>query len=82
MSYTVYVLRTNRNTLYTGIAKDLEHRLDEHRSKSKKSAKYMRGVESFELVHSEIYETRGDALKREYEIKQLTKAEKEELISE
>jgi putative endonuclease len=78
--YTVYILRTSRDTLYTGIAKDLEHRLEEHRSKSVRSAKYMRGMDGFELVHTEKCESRGDALKREYEIKQLRRVEKEELI--
>ena len=40
--YTVYILRTSKDTLYTGIAKNLEKRLNEHRTHSKKSAKYMK----------------------------------------
>jgi len=40
----------------------------------------LRMFESFKLVYSESQPTRGDALKREYELKQLTRAEKEELI--
>ncbi|GEM_PF-1952476 len=40
----------------------------------------MRGMDGFELVHTEKCESRGDALKREYEIKQLRRVEKEELI--
>lgn len=81
MPYSVYILRTNKNTLYIGQAKNLEKRLLEHRSKSKRSAKYMRMFDGFQLVYSEKQPTVGDALKREYELKQLTRAEKEKLIS-
>lgn len=78
--YTVYILRTSKNTLYTGISNNLEKRLNEHRLKTKKSAKYMRSFESFELVHSEKFETKSLALKREAEIKKLTRKEKDSLI--
>jgi putative endonuclease len=79
--YIVYILRTSKNTLYTGISNNLEKRLNEHRIHSKKSAKYMRSFDSFELVHTERFETRGEALKREFEIKRLTKKDKEYLIN-
>lgn len=78
--YTVYILRTSKNTLYTGITNNLKKRLSEHKLKGEKSAKYMRSFSSFELVHTEIYNTRSEALKREAQIKQLTKKEKESLI--
>ena len=78
--YTVYILRTSKNTLYTGQTNNLEKRLLEHKSHSKKSAKYMRAFESFELVYTEKYKTRSLALKREAEIKRLTKTQKEILI--
>ncbi|EKE04941.1 MAG: hypothetical protein ACD_19C00428G0003 [uncultured bacterium] len=79
--YTVYILKTSKNTLYTGITTNLKKRLNEHRLKGKKSAKYMRSFESFELVYSEMVETRGEALKREFEIKSLTRKKKESLIN-
>jgi putative endonuclease len=78
--FFVYILRTSANTLYVGQTNNLEKRMDEHRSKTIKSSKYIRSFESFELVYSEKYETRSEALKREYELKQLTKAQKEALI--
>lgn len=78
--YTVYILKTSGNTLYTGITNNLPKRLSEHKSKGKKSAKYMRAFESFDLVHTEKLRTRGEALKREAQIKQLTRKEKESLI--
>lgn len=67
--YTVYILKTSKNTLYTGITNNLEKRLSEHRNHTKKSAKYMRGFESFDLVYTENFETKSEALKREIEIK-------------
>lgn len=78
--YFVYILKTSKNTLYTGITNNLEKRLETHKSKSGKSAKYMRSFESFELVYIEKVTNKSTALKREYEIKKLTKKQKEELI--
>jgi putative endonuclease len=78
--FFVYILRTSSNTLYVGQTNNLEKRIEEHRSKTIKSSKYVRSFESFELVYSEKYETRSEAMKREYELKQLTKAQKEKLI--
>jgi len=78
--YTVYILRTSKNTLYTGITNNLVKRLKEHKSKSKKSAKYMRSFDNFDLVYKKEYKTRGEALKREAQIKKLTRKQKEGLI--
>lgn len=78
--FTVYILKTSKNTLYTGQTNNLKRRLFEHKSKSKKSAKYIRCFESFELVYKEKYETRGEAMRREIEIKKLTKLQKEKLL--
>lgn len=80
MSYFVYILRTSANTLYIGQTNNLEKRLKEHKSKSKKSAKYMRAFATFELVYKEEYKTRTESLKREYELKQWPKSKKEVLI--
>lgn len=81
MKYFVYILRTSANTLYIGQTNNLEKRLKEHASKSSRSAKYMRAFDSFTLVYSEKYETRSEVLKREWQLKQLTKTQKENLIS-
>ncbi len=78
--YYVYILKTSRNTLYTGQTNNISRRLEEHKSRSKKSSKYMRSFKSFELVHTEIYKTLTEALKREFEIKKLTKKQKGTLI--
>lgn len=67
--YTVYILQTSKNTLYTGITNNLEKRLKEHRNRGGKSAKYMKAFDDFKLVFTENQKTRSDALKREHQIK-------------
>lgn len=81
MAYTVYILRTSSNTLYTGQTNNLEKRLKQHKSKTSKSAKYMRSFKSFELVYSESHPTLSQALKRETELKKLSHTQKEALIN-
>jgi putative endonuclease len=81
VTYTVYILRTSSNTLYTGQTNNLEKRLREHKSKSRRSAKYMRSFESFDLAYKETLPTLSQALKREIEIKKLTHKQKEALIN-
>ena len=78
MDYTLYILRTNKNTLYTGITNNLDKRLLDH--KNKVGSKYMRSFSTFILVYKECSLTKSDALKREFIIKKLTKKQKEQLI--
>lgn len=80
MPFTVYILRTSSNTLYIGQTNNLEKRLKEHQNKTSKSAKYMKYFSSFKLVYSEEYTSRIEAMKRERQLKKLTKAQKEALI--
>ncbi len=79
--FYVYILRTSSNTLYIGQTNNLEKRIKEHQAKTIKSSKYVRSFPSFELVYSEQFDTRSEALKREYTLKQLTKAQKEALVT-
>jgi putative endonuclease len=68
------------DTLYTGIATELDRRIEEHNA-SDKGAKYTRVRRPVELVYSEKYPDRSSASKREYEIKKkMTRAEKLALI--
>ena len=80
MSYFVYILECSDKTLYTGIATDLERRLDEHNN-SDKGAKYTKIRRPLTLVYSEESENRSSASKREYEIKKLSREKKLELIN-
>lgn len=79
--FTVYILRTSKNTLYIGQTNNLTRRLKQHRSKSSKASKYLRAFKSFQLVYTEPQPDLSSALKREYQLKQLTKAQKEKLIN-
>ncbi|GAB3055321.1 GIY-YIG nuclease family protein [Salinicoccus sesuvii] len=74
----VYIIRCADNTLYTGYAKDIKARIAKHNSGN--GAKYTRNRGPVHLVHSESYETKSEALKREYEIKRLTRQQKLALI--
>ena len=80
MSFFVYIVSCADATLYTGYAKDIAARLREHNGDEKGGARYTRGRRPVELVYSEICETKSDAMKREYAIKQLSRAEKQHLI--
>ena len=80
MSYSVYIVKCSDNTLYTGIAKDVTKRLDEHNNSSK-GAKYTKARRPVTLLHVEEFEDRSSASKREYAIKQLTRSEKLLLIT-
>jgi len=79
-SFVVYILRTSSNTLYIGQTNNLEKRLKEHKGKTSKSAKYMKYFASFELVYTEEYTTRKEALQREWQLKQWPKTKKEALV--
>ena len=74
----LYILRCGDGTLYSGITTDVEKRLAQHRSG--KGAKYTRGRQPLELVYQENCEDHSAALKREYEIKRLSREEKMALI--
>ena len=74
----LYILRCKDDTLYTGITKDVEKRLEMHRRGS--GAKYTRGRAPLELVYREICGSHSAALKREREVKALSRWEKLELI--
>ena len=78
MPWYVYILRCGDGTLYTGVTDDVPRRLAAHRSG--KGAKYTRGRGPLELVYQEEVPDKSAALKRESEIKRLTRQEKERLI--
>ncbi len=79
MSYFVYILECSDKTYYTGIAKDVTKRLDEHNNSSK-GAKYTKARRPVKLLHVESYEDRSSASKREYAIKKLSREQKSELL--
>lgn len=77
--YFIYILRCSDNSLYCGQTKDLERRIQEHNGPDSKS-KYTRSRRPVKLAYAEKSKTINEALKREFEIKKMTKLEKEKLI--
>ena len=80
MSYFVYIVQCSDNTLYTGIATDVQRRVEEHNS-SAKGAKYTKTRRPVKLMYSEELEDRSQATKREIAIKKLSREKKLELIN-
>jgi putative endonuclease len=79
-TWYVYILECGDGTLYTGITDDVQRRLATHRSG--KGAKYTRGRLPLELRYQEICESYSHALRRECQIKKLSRKEKIEMIIE
>ena len=65
--YYVYIIECEGGSLYTGITNDLERRFFEH--KTKIGGHYTRSHKVEKILYTEEYLTRGEALKREAEIK-------------
>jgi putative endonuclease len=78
--YYVYILECSDGSYYTGQTKNLEIRIKEHNGHLKGGAKYTRGRAPVILKHSEQYSTRGEALKREAEIKKMDRKGKKVII--
>jgi putative endonuclease len=76
----VYVVECDDGTLYTGYTTDVERRVAEHNAGD--GARYTRGRTPVELVYTEAYASRSAAMSREYEVKQLSRAEKERLVGD
>ena len=74
-----YILRCADGTYYTGWTNNLEKRLAAHNAGA--ASKYTRSRRPVELVYHERFETKEEAMSREWRIKQLTRAQKEALIN-
>ena len=75
----VYILKCIDGSLYTGSTNDLEKRFETH--KSGKGGKYTRSHKPVRIVFSEKYDNKIIALRKEREIKLLTRKEKLEYIN-
>ena len=78
--YYTYMLRCEDNSIYTGITTDLKRRLEEHRSKSIKCAKYTLTHSAMQFEAAWESNSRSLASKLEYNLKKLKKVQKEDLI--
>ena len=78
MKYYLYILQTKDDTLYCGIARDVQRRFLEHLNG--KGAKYTRSHKPLKIVYTKEYDNKSDALKEECRIKKLKRSQKLELI--
>ena len=78
--YYTYMLRCSDNSIYTGMTSNLEKRIKEHLSKSKNGAKYTKSHNAIKLETAWRSKEKSLACKLEYQIKHLTKKQKESLI--
>jgi len=80
-AWNVYMVRCADGSLYTGIARDVARRVEEHNTNNALAANYTRSRRPVTLVYSEAVATRSAAGRREYQIKQLKRQEKEALLA-
>lgn len=80
MANYTYIVECSDGTFYTGWTNDMEKRLRAHNTG--RGAKYTKTRNPVKLVHLEMFETKEAAMRREYEIKQLSRKEKVKLIAE
>ena len=79
--YYTYMLRCSDNSIYTGMTNNLEKRINEHLLKSKNGAKYTKSHNAVKLETAWKSKDKSLACKLEYQIKNLTKMQKENLIN-
>ena len=80
MDNYIYILRCADGTLYTGWTNDPDRRLAAHQAG--RGGKYTRARLPVEMVYTERFDTKREAMRREWEIKQLTREEKLKLIGD
>jgi len=78
----VYMVRCADDTLYTGIARDVTRRLEQHNGRGGAGARYTRGRRPVVLVYAEPAASRSQAARREQAIKRLRRADKQALAAD
>ncbi len=78
MRYFVYLLECEDDSLYTGITTDVERRFAEHTAGV--GSRFTRAKRARRIVYTERHPDRSSALKREAEIKRMTRGEKLALV--
>jgi predicted GIY-YIG superfamily endonuclease len=77
-SWFVYILRCGDGSLYTGIAKDVKRRCQQHNDGT--ASRYTRSRLPVKLAFQEVHVSQSAALKREAAIKAMTRPEKLAMI--
>lgn len=78
MVYYTYMVKCSDGSLYTGYTNDLDRRVSAHNSGN--GAKYTKSRRPVELVYYEEFDTKEEAMSREWHIKHLTRQQKMRLI--
>lgn len=86
-NWFVYIIETNKQSLYTGVTTDVARRFSEHlavfhREPGAKGAKFFRTVCPTQVVHQEIMPDRASAQRREREIKKMSAKDKRRLFND
>lgn len=79
MDWFVYIIRSDDDSLYTGVTTDVERRFSEHAA-SPRGARYFNGRKPVEVVYTEKGHTRSSASRREAEIKKMSRQDKIDLL--
>lgn len=79
MNYT-YIVKCSDGSLYTGWTNDLEKRIKAHNDG--KGAKYTKSRRPVVLAYYEEFQSKEEAMRREWEIKQMSRKKKMRMISE
>lgn len=74
----IYIVECSDGTYYTGYTNDIKKRIKAHNEG--KGAKYTHGRRPVTLKYMESYDTKSEAMSREYAIKKLSRKEKKELL--
>ena len=77
--WSVYIIRCDDGSLYTGVSTDVERRFREHRDQAR-GARYFNGRRPLEVVYREDGHSRSTAAQREAVIKKLSREQKLLLI--
>lgn len=78
VNYYIYIVECKDGSLYTGYARDVEARVEKHNQGL--GAKYTRNRRPVKLKYQEVFDSKSDAMKREIQIKKLSRREKLNLI--
>lgn len=78
-NWYVYILQCADGTLYTGITNDFDRRLKAHNAGT--ASKYTRVRRPVAMVYQEETDSKGNALRRELQIKSMSRQQKMDLIN-
>lgn len=78
----VYIIRTEKDRLYTGITTDVERRFKEHAGEKARGAKFFRSDRPLKIVYIESFKSRSEASIKEAMIKSLSRSQKDSFIKD